>query len=297
MPQVFNDESVIPALEAQGISRRDAVNYAIVGCVELTTHGNNLGWSDAAMFNLVKALELALNDGVCLLTGKQLGPRTGYLTDFAQLRGRGAGLRDPDRLLLREDDRGLREGGGDPPAAPAHARCSPRSSTTASSGDSTSRAAAPTTTCPASRPSSRPTWPTAWPPLKKLRLRGRRRVDEGPAPRRAPHRLRSRTRSLRQILLNKAPKYGNDVEWVDEIGDQVGRLFRRASSGRVHELPRRPLPHRPVHGECARPHGRERRRHPGRRGSAAPRSPTAACRRSTAATAAARRPCSPPWPG
>jgi formate C-acetyltransferase len=45
MPQVFNDESIIPALEAQGISPADAINYAIVGCVELTTHGNNLGWS------------------------------------------------------------------------------------------------------------------------------------------------------------------------------------------------------------------------------------------------------------
>ena len=23
---------------------------------------------------------------------------------------------------------------------------------------------------------------------------------------------------MRQMLLNRAPKYGNDVEWVDEIG-------------------------------------------------------------------------------
>ena len=31
MPQVFNDESVVPALVARGISRQDALNYAIVG--------------------------------------------------------------------------------------------------------------------------------------------------------------------------------------------------------------------------------------------------------------------------
>ena len=73
MPQYFNDDAVIPALMRQGISELDARNYAIVGCVELTTMGNSLGWSDAAMFNLVKALELALNDGRCLLTGKQMG--------------------------------------------------------------------------------------------------------------------------------------------------------------------------------------------------------------------------------
>jgi len=81
MPQVFNDEAAIPALERQGISKTDARNYAIVGCVELTSMGNNLGWSDAAMFNLVKALELALNDGRCLLSGKQMGEHTGTLED------------------------------------------------------------------------------------------------------------------------------------------------------------------------------------------------------------------------
>ncbi len=82
MPQFFNDEAVIPALKTKGISDEDARNYAIVGCVELTTMGNNLGWSDAAMFNLVKALELALNDGVCTLTGKQMGAHTGTIEDF-----------------------------------------------------------------------------------------------------------------------------------------------------------------------------------------------------------------------
>ena len=74
IPQLFNDEAVIPALKAQGVSHEDAVNYAIVGCVELTTHGNSLGWSDAAMFNMVKALELTLTGGVDLLTGKRMGP-------------------------------------------------------------------------------------------------------------------------------------------------------------------------------------------------------------------------------
>lgn len=82
MPQLFNDDAVIPALMEKGIGEADAKNYAIVGCVELTTMGNSLGWSDAAMFNLVKALELALNDGRCLLTGKQMGAHTGTLADF-----------------------------------------------------------------------------------------------------------------------------------------------------------------------------------------------------------------------
>lgn len=82
IPQVFNDESIIPALELHGISHEDAMNYAIVGCVELTTHGNSLGWSDAAMFNMVKALELTLTGGIDLLDGKQSGPNYGSLADY-----------------------------------------------------------------------------------------------------------------------------------------------------------------------------------------------------------------------
>ena len=83
MPQVVNDESIIPSLKQAGISQDDAANYALVGCVELSTSGNYLGWSDSAMFNLVKALELAINDGVCLITGNRIGPATGKLEDFS----------------------------------------------------------------------------------------------------------------------------------------------------------------------------------------------------------------------
>jgi pyruvate formate-lyase/glycerol dehydratase family glycyl radical enzyme len=83
MPQVVNDESIIPSLESAGISHEDSRDYALVGCVELCTNGNYLGWSDAAMFNLVKALELALNNGICMITGKQIGPETGRLSDFS----------------------------------------------------------------------------------------------------------------------------------------------------------------------------------------------------------------------
>ncbi len=82
MPQLFNDESIIPALISQGVEKDDAMDYGVVGCVELSTQGNMLGWSDAAMFNMVKVLELTLNNGRCMLTDKQIGPQTGYLTDF-----------------------------------------------------------------------------------------------------------------------------------------------------------------------------------------------------------------------
>jgi formate C-acetyltransferase len=83
MPQFFNDEAIINTMiNDLDIDEKDARNYAIVGCVELTTHGNNLGWSDAAMFNLNKALELTLNNGKCLLTNEQIGLDLGNLETY-----------------------------------------------------------------------------------------------------------------------------------------------------------------------------------------------------------------------
>ncbi|MGB4985279.1 MAG: formate C-acetyltransferase/glycerol dehydratase family glycyl radical enzyme [Erysipelotrichaceae bacterium] len=82
MPQYFNDEAIIDELINLGISKEDAYNYGVVGCVEITTVGNNLGFSDAAMFNFNKVLELTLNNGKCLLTGEQIGLDLGNITNY-----------------------------------------------------------------------------------------------------------------------------------------------------------------------------------------------------------------------
>lgn len=82
MPQFFNDKAVIPSMIELGIDEKDARDYAIVGCVELTTQGNNLGWSDSAMFNLNKALEVTLTGGKCLLTGEKIAPDYGNLETY-----------------------------------------------------------------------------------------------------------------------------------------------------------------------------------------------------------------------
>jgi pyruvate formate-lyase/glycerol dehydratase family glycyl radical enzyme len=83
MPQIVNDESIIPSLKSSGIAIADCLDYVLVGCVELSTQGNFLGWSDAAMFNLVKVLELTLNDGICMISGKQTGLKTGFLDNYS----------------------------------------------------------------------------------------------------------------------------------------------------------------------------------------------------------------------
>ncbi|WP_422448282.1 formate C-acetyltransferase/glycerol dehydratase family glycyl radical enzyme [Thermoanaerobacterium sp. DL9XJH110] len=60
MPQVFNDEVVIPAYLNRGVTLEDARNYAVVGCVELSIPGKTYGLHDIALFNLMKVLEETL---------------------------------------------------------------------------------------------------------------------------------------------------------------------------------------------------------------------------------------------
>jgi formate C-acetyltransferase len=85
MPQVFNDEVIIPAQLHSGIEPEDAVNYAVVGCVELSTPGKALGWSDAAMFNMVRVLELTLFGGADPHTGAPIGLPTAPLDQLESL--------------------------------------------------------------------------------------------------------------------------------------------------------------------------------------------------------------------
>ena len=227
MPQLFNDEAVIPALMRQGISEKDARNYAIVGCVELTTMGNNLGWSDAAMFNLVKALELALNDGRCTLSGKQLGAHSGTLLDFES-------YEDVERAFKTQIDfffeRMIRccevvekeharllpspflscvidecmEKGLDVTAGGAHYNLSGiQAIQCANVADSLAA-------------------------LKTLVYEQKSVSRE--ALYKALNENFENDELLRLRLLNKAPKYGNDVEWVDKIAGKWAEYFAQKLS-------------------------------------------------------------------
>lgn len=63
--------------------------WAFIGCVEYGVPGETWTWADAAMFNLPKCLELALNNGVDPVSEEVLGPSTGppgTLLTFEDLR-------------------------------------------------------------------------------------------------------------------------------------------------------------------------------------------------------------------
>lgn len=82
MPALFNDRVITDALERNGVSHADALDYGIVGCVEAAVGGKMQGLTAGGHINIAKALELALFDGRSLTSGKIIGVRTGDAARF-----------------------------------------------------------------------------------------------------------------------------------------------------------------------------------------------------------------------
>jgi formate C-acetyltransferase len=65
----YNDAVAIRDLMKDGYAIEDARDYAVVGCVELTSTGNNNGYTSGSIAHFVRALEMAFNEG-CALASK-----------------------------------------------------------------------------------------------------------------------------------------------------------------------------------------------------------------------------------
>lgn len=223
MPQFFNDKAIVSPLIDLGISKQDALNYAIVGCVELTTHGNNLGWSDAAMFNMNKVLELTLNHGKCLLTGKQMGPDLGSLSTYASFSDLEAAYQKMMDYFI-EKMIPCCEG-----VEKAHIDCLPTPFLSAVIDDCMDKGMDVTAGGAHYNLSGIQMIQVAnladsLAAIKEL-VYDKKKVD-------ASHLEKALQNNfvgdevLRQMLLHRVPKYGNDVAWVDELGAKWALYFR-----------------------------------------------------------------------
>lgn len=224
MPQFFNDEAIVNSMiKDLGIEEKDARNYAIVGCVELTTHGNNLGWSDAAMFNLNKALELTMNHGKCLLTNEPIGLDLGSIETYES-------FEDLENAFQKQIDYFIEKMmKAEIVVEKAHQDCLPTAFLSTvidfclEKGVDVTRGGA------------------------KYNLSGIQMIqianladslaaikvlvyDEKMITR---HELLEALQAdfkgyeiIQTMLLNKVPKYGNDVKWVDELGAKWAGYFR-----------------------------------------------------------------------
>lgn len=80
-PSLFNADAVAGELVRQGKTIEDARNGGTSGCVEAGAFGKE-SYILTGYFNLVKVLEITLNNGLDPLTGKQIGLKTGNAADF-----------------------------------------------------------------------------------------------------------------------------------------------------------------------------------------------------------------------
>ena len=82
-PGFFNDKVVVPMVLAKGAAIEEARDWAIVGCIQPQAGGGTAdGSPDAGYVNAPKVLELVLHNGIDPRTGEQLGLQTGDPTKF-----------------------------------------------------------------------------------------------------------------------------------------------------------------------------------------------------------------------
>jgi formate C-acetyltransferase len=80
-PQLYNDEMMFRAMRYAGVSEEDAHDAVPGGCVELSIAGKTNPWV-GNFFNLPKCLLLALNNGVDPISGELIGLQTGDIDSF-----------------------------------------------------------------------------------------------------------------------------------------------------------------------------------------------------------------------
>ena len=82
-PSLHNDKAMIQSLKSIGFKEEDARQWCATGCVEPTIPGKHFGHTNSMMFNMVAALEMALNNGVHPLAEEQIGTKTGSIEEDA----------------------------------------------------------------------------------------------------------------------------------------------------------------------------------------------------------------------
>ncbi len=83
MPAFNNDEVIIPSFLKHGVARGDAYSYSAIGCVETAVPGKwGYRCTGMSFLNFPKALLIALNDGVDPATGILLVNGAGHFRDM-----------------------------------------------------------------------------------------------------------------------------------------------------------------------------------------------------------------------
>ena len=220
------DENAIAGLRWQGLPEERLWDYAPVGCLENTLCGDDRSGTVDLNLNLAKAVELVLNDGRDMHSGEQIGPNTGDPRQFANYEQFYAAFRIQLKHLLEWIIRvnnladagrarwepapylsalvgGCLESGKDSNAGGAHFNfLTVEGIALATTADSLAA-------------------------VKKLVFDERTlQMDELLAALQADF---EGYESLRQTLLHKAPKFGNDDPYADQLAHDISRFWTEAA--------------------------------------------------------------------
>ncbi|WP_040195549.1 glycyl radical protein [Candidatus Soleaferrea massiliensis] len=83
MPAFNNDEIIIPSFIEKGVKEEDAYNYSAIGCVECAVPGKwGYRCTGMSFLNFPKSLMIALNDGVDIDSGKRICEGVGHFREM-----------------------------------------------------------------------------------------------------------------------------------------------------------------------------------------------------------------------
>ena len=80
-PKYYNDSVITFSMASRGLSIEEARDYSVMGCVEPRAYGEGIHITGGHV-NVPIALELALNNGIWLASGKRIGLETGTPETF-----------------------------------------------------------------------------------------------------------------------------------------------------------------------------------------------------------------------
>ncbi|QAT60702.1 glycyl radical protein [Acidilutibacter cellobiosedens] len=83
MPAFNNDEIIIPSLIEKGVKKKDAYNYSAIGCVEVAVPGKwGYRCTGMSFLNFPKSLLIAMNDGIDPESGTRLTKGAGHFKNM-----------------------------------------------------------------------------------------------------------------------------------------------------------------------------------------------------------------------